>query len=457
MTTAGLVLFAKIDGFFYDQITFRGGRKWTPTPVYLLQSMSTLEQSLAVYKSRNGSKLDFLLESMPENEKYGILLQSFSSQILEESDVTNTTLLTTMTSLFNEMIEKAINPSTISVKSLIDASSKFRSCEKLGEAMQLSKAGGVIKAFGVGNSILIEPIIQGGSSAYSSLIEVPKDDREQEVIYASIILLLASSCAMLQGLSFFDHDLSAWATFEFTGALSIATADIVARSSKGIKLAKAGLDRLVLRDRSRELHSDAAAFLVGYLLGLPCFCYKADISEALRMFLDHRIAMESYRQPLANSLLLSSQKSSWFAFGTSSTVSKEKSLGDLSVLVPLDAYVTGLETDAVGLGRVLVWLMAPVAAEVLKYGQSIMSDPRRSDRFLGLLMGVIQEQRPDLNIYKILPKNEEDRKAVLRWAYNEAVTFIKQNGDVLEILREYMETGTTTVGECALLIEKEMQ
>jgi len=72
-------------------------------------------------------------------------------------------------------------------------------------------------------------------------------------------------------------------------------------------------------------------------------------------------------------------------------------------------------------------------------------------------MGVIQEQRPDLNIYKILPKNEEDRKAVLRWAYNEAVTFIKQNGDVLEILREYMETGTTTVGECALLIEKEMQ
>ena len=41
--------------------------------------------------------------------------------------------------------------------------------------------------------------------------------------------------------------------------------------------------------------------------------------------------------------------------------------------------------DIQGLSRVLVWLMAPVAAEYLKYGRTVVSDPRRALKLLSVL------------------------------------------------------------------------
>ena len=43
------------------------------------------------------------------------------------------------------------------------------------------------------------------------------------------------------------------------------------------------------------------------------------------------------------------------------------------------------QEEILGLSRVLVWLMAPVAAEYLKYGKTLVSDPRRSIRLLSIL------------------------------------------------------------------------
>ena len=43
------------------------------------------------------------------------------------------------------------------------------------------------------------------------------------------------------------------------------------------------------------------------------------------------------------------------------------------------------EGDIQGLSRVLVWLMAPVAAEYLKYGRTVVSDPRRALKLLSVL------------------------------------------------------------------------
>ena len=54
-----------------------------------------------------------------------------------------------------------------------------------------------------------------------------------------------------------------------------------------------------MRDSERETHSDGAAFLVGYLLGLPCFCFKPDVAEALIMLRDSPEALNLYRQPKA--------------------------------------------------------------------------------------------------------------------------------------------------------------
>lgn len=61
----------------------------------------------------------------------------------------------------------------------------------------------------------------------------------------------------------------------------------------------------------------------------------------------------------------------------------------------------------------------------------------------------------DLSTYTI-PKSAEDRKALIDWAYYEAVTLVKQYGDLLENIREYLVTGTASVGECAILIEQKL-
>ena len=135
------------------------------------------------------------------------------------------------------------------------------------------------------------------------------------------------------------------------------------------------------------------------------------------------------------------------------------------------------QEEILGLSRVLVWLMAPVAAEYLKYGKTLVSDPRRSIRLLSILEKVQGSESNGGNnsentknaknkegnvltlqdvFYKI-PINEEDKKVLLHWAFFEATTIIRQYGDLLEEVNSYLATGTSTVGECVLLVEDELR
>ena len=135
------------------------------------------------------------------------------------------------------------------------------------------------------------------------------------------------------------------------------------------------------------------------------------------------------------------------------------------------------QEEILGLSRVLVWLMAPVAAEYLKYGKTLVSDPRRSIRLLSILEKVQGSENNGGNnsentknaknkegnvltlqdvFYKI-PINEEDKKVLLHWAFFEATTIIRQYGDLLEEVNSYLATGTSTVGECVLLVEDELR
>ena len=136
--------------------------------------------------------------------------------------------------------------------------------------------------------------------------------------------------------------------------------------------------------------------------------------------------------------------------------------------------VSGNENDSedlLGLSRVLVWLMAPVAAEYLKYGKTIVSDPRRSLRLLSIIEKVqiseggsmknrvTSKDKSNENndvIYKI-PVIEEDKKVLLQWAFFEAASLIRQYGDLLEDVNSYLATGTSTVGECVILVEEELR
>ena len=55
-----------------------------------------------------------------------------------------------------------------------------------------------------------------------------------------------------------------------------------------------------------------------------------------------------------------------------------------------------------------------------------------------------------------LLKAKREARSNLRWAYNEAVALCKQYGELLEDMRDFLQTGTSGVGECSLLIEQDL-
>ena len=56
-----------------------------------------------------------------------------------------------------------------------------------------------------------------------------------------------------------------------------------------------------------------------------------------------------------------------------------------------------------------------------------------------------------------IPEEAEDREVFLRWALYEATTLLNQYGDLADKLKKYLLTGSTSVGECVLLIEDELR
>ena len=127
--------------------------------------------------------------------------------------------------------------------------------------------------------------------------------------------------------------------------------------------------------------------------------------------------------------------------------------------------------DLAGLGRVLVWMMSPVAAEVQKYGKTVVSDPKRARRFLDAMAAIqkaelrdvarapdqslaleVQQRLPHIDV----PKSDEDKNALLRWAYFEADTLLRQYGDLVVDVSDYLGSGTSSVGEVVALLEQEL-
>lgn len=162
---------------------------------------------------------------------------------------------------------------------------------------------------------------------------------------------------------------------------------------ESVKVVMSGLNRLFLRDPEREARVQAATFLSAYLLGLPCFCFSPNVLEAVRL---------------------------------------GQEVEDLS----------GLLSSREGLHRLLVYLLAPVAAEEAKHVQLIASDPRQARALLSIL-----RDRSGLVV---------DEEAALLWAYHEAKKLLQANSQPLDKLRKRMESGGATVGDCVALLESQV-
>ncbi len=91
-------------------------------------------------KKTTDLELNALIEKMPNNEKYSLLLQSYSNIILE-SKIKDKNILTKMESLFDEMVSESIEPDKKSCTKLFDAAAAFCSVETLGKTLRSLKAG----------------------------------------------------------------------------------------------------------------------------------------------------------------------------------------------------------------------------------------------------------------------------------------------------------------------------
>eukprot|EP01038_Epipyxis_sp_PR26KG_P005444 gene5444-7537_t len=443
---------------------------------------SKIDNENIIISDKSGADLTALLENMPINEKYTLLLQSYCKKILEMKSPTaesSKDLVRKMDTLYYEMIQKSIPPEKSASQSLLDASASFCNVDIIGKALRLGKASGALNVFGVAIGQLTTPITRKVDSSLLN-IDIPQDDREREIFNAGLITVLGSSWALLEVLTKFNDDIHPWVTLYSVFILALGGLDVAYKQGLNIRQAVAGFDRLILRDAERESHCDGSAFLIGYLLGLPCFCYKPDVIEALKMTKDAPLTLSAYKQPKALKVkssiggLFNDLKKGFVINSKNDKLLPKESGSSISDLdIEFDIYS---ETDdpkkegLLGLGRILIWLMAPVAAEQLKYGKTVISDPRRCQRLFQVLDSIQKsvekeenkssnnnDNNKSVSINEIVaPLSTDDRLALMGWAYFEATSLIRQYGDLLEEVSSFMRTGTSTVGECTLMVEQEL-
>ena len=104
------------------------------------------------------------------------------------------------------------------------------------------------------------------------------------MLFRSVVVAAATSYASLQLVSISNSDLHPWATL--TGAIAVLGVALDAFFRDGgvfLRDAAAGFQRLVLQDEEREEFVEASGLMLGYLLGLPCFAYEPDVSEAIKV------------------------------------------------------------------------------------------------------------------------------------------------------------------------------
>jgi hypothetical protein len=451
------------------------------------------------------AQLRTLLEKMPVEDKYILLLQSYCSSILDRSAEDSSKVLKAMLSLYTEMLSLSIIPNEKANRALLNAGASFCNSDKVSQIFQLMKVGGSCKAFGALCGRVTNPITTSvASKAAGGLlgeVQVPSDEREVEVLYATAVGSSGLLYVILQVLGHtINDDVIPYATLVASFSFLLGGIDIWIRQGKGLKYAAAGIDRLVLNDEERENHSEAAAFLAGYLLGLPCFAFQPEVSEALKMLCESPGTLEAYKQPFAKLTGVYKSKKSAASGGSNgggalsgwlsnvgggkkntNIIDNSNNDNDVGVmdnimnsqslsLAPTDVEKQYEEqqarvqnallktsdvesSDLIGLGRVLIWIMVPVAAEMLKYGKTIVSDPRRGK---GLLDALSYFQKSDSSSRIDIPESSEDQDALLKWAYFEALSVVKQYGDLIEDVGDYLGSGTSSVGECVALVEQEL-
>lgn len=119
--------------------------------------------------------------------------------------------------------------------------------------------------------------------------------------------------------------------------------------------------------------------------------------------------------------------------------------------IAVEGKLDNLASD-VGILKVLIWLMAPVAMEISKYPQLISSDPREALGFLQRLNEKSQSIQSD-ELRDALPADDTQANEYLRWALAEADLLLRNDRKLVENLSEALAGGAATVGDCVAILE----
>jgi len=245
----------------------------------------------------------------------------------------------------------------------------------------------------------------------SSLAELPVDDRTAEVAAALTFTALAGLILLLELGDAVDFllpgDIPAPPLQAvLAGLLAGFAYDRYSLAGSALATLSRGFSRLFERDLQRECTAESASFLVGYILGLPCMAF-----------------MPTAARPI--DLLIEAGK-------------------PMAALCPAPARL---------IDRLLIWQLAPVAAEHQAYADMLVSSPKIANEMLQAARRREASLGIDVQEGGWQPDADEER---VRWAYSEARRLLKRFSGAREELQDQMAAGVS-VGQCVVLLEERLK
>lgn len=300
-----------------------------------------------------------------------------------------------------------------------------------------------------------------------TLPPIPDDDRAAEVTQAAIFGIMIVSCISINifdGMFHTMNEVSPWTNLILGLAISTVIIDnsfdvlvgttqtltrlnenklpnAISNSIKSIPNKKdmplgigtgqvsgsivRGISRLLSNDTERDCMCEAAAIYVAYGLGLPCFAFRPNENEG-------------------SSLVLQSVMVGQDEFSTN-----DRNNGHDSSRSTIDNLASDM-----GLLKVMIWLLAPVAMELSRYPQLLSSEPRVASAFLRQLRDKSASSGYSmLTLSDALPIDENEIDTYLRWALAEADILLRRNVRAVDSLSEALAGGAATVGDCVAILE----
>lgn len=391
------------------------------------------------------SQLASAFSALDETDQYDAVLTGLCAKILDQPSLADEEVIFALRDpicLLEEMNSRKISAGSRSLMALVDAAAAAKDSKTMAKVISLSSRNGIISQYGILQRDITpfppnvntrvkcpDGTTKSREARLLSLPDIPNDERGTEITSAIAVSSVLGVCWVVGILNIEEikpFTTFVWITIVLFGALDnfydlikfvvkTFAQDRVSElppelplslgSGKLTVTVTKGFNRLIQVDTERECECEAAAFLVAYALGLPCFSFQPNALEAAVMVAE------------------SSQT---------------------------DNEIDPLLTNN-GIMKMLVWLMAPVALESVKHPQLLQSDPREAVGFLSRLEKSTAINKDYLWWCKEGPQEKQD---MLKWALAEADQLLRRQNAVVTKITERLASGAATVGDCVAVIER---